>query len=369
MVAASYGLARYGYGLLLPDIRASFDLSTRSLGLIGTGSYVAYLAATVAAVPLATRRGPRFPVVLGGGAATGGMLLAGLSSNALLLACGVLVAGASSGLVFPPFSDLVGALVRPDVRGRALAAVSSGTGYGVAVAVPVALLVGREWRTAWLFFAALSALATLWAARTLPGGRVADTPPRESRLGLRRLAAGRSRSLLAGSFVIGLGASVYWTFAVDYVVRDGSLSAAAARLLLAAVGVATVGGTLAGELVRRADPRRSFFAVSSALASSFWLLSLEPSALVAVLLSAALFGVTYSVVVAIEVIWSAQVFADRPSAGLGAVMFAMGLGLLLGPAGAGALAGQIGLANVFLLGGGVVAAAVLFAPRGALERG
>ncbi|MGI8607214.1 MAG: MFS transporter [Gaiellaceae bacterium] len=369
MVAVSYGLARYGYGLLLPDIRASFDLSTRLLGIIGTGSYAAYLAATAAAVPLAMRRGPRFPVVLGGGVAATGMLLAGLSDNALLLAGAVLVAGASSGLVFPPFSDLVGTLLRPAARGRALAAVSSGTGYGVAVAVPVALIVGREWRTAWLVFAALAALATLWAARALPGGRRVDASRSRSRLRAGWFFGGRSRSLLAGSPVVGVGSSVYWTFAVDYVVGAGSLSSNAARLLLAVVGLASVGGILAGELVRRVDPRNAFFAVSFALAIAFWLLSLAPSALFAVLLSAALFGVAYNLVVAIQVIWSAQVFADRPSAGLSAVMFAMGLGLLVGPAGAGALAQEIGLTNVFLVGGGVVASAVLFAPREALVPG
>lgn len=38
MIAASFGLARYGYGLLLPDIRAELRLSGASLGLIGTGA-------------------------------------------------------------------------------------------------------------------------------------------------------------------------------------------------------------------------------------------------------------------------------------------------------------------------------------------
>ena len=43
MVGISFGMARYGYGLLLPDIRAAYGLSSGELGLIGAGSYVVYL--------------------------------------------------------------------------------------------------------------------------------------------------------------------------------------------------------------------------------------------------------------------------------------------------------------------------------------
>ena len=107
VVGASFGMARYGYGLLLPDIRASYGLTSGALGLIAAGSYLAYLAASAAVGPLATRLGARRLVVLGGCCATIGMLLAGLSATPLVLALGVLVGGASCGLVFPPFSDAI----------------------------------------------------------------------------------------------------------------------------------------------------------------------------------------------------------------------------------------------------------------------
>jgi hypothetical protein len=51
VVGASYGKARYGYGLLVPDIRASYGLTSRALGLIAAGSYIAYLAASAAVGP------------------------------------------------------------------------------------------------------------------------------------------------------------------------------------------------------------------------------------------------------------------------------------------------------------------------------
>src|SRR5918999_2852257 len=121
VVGASFGMARYGYGLLLPDIRASYGLGSGALGLIAAGSYLSYLVASAAVGVLATRLGARRLVALGGWFATGGMLLAGLSETPLALALGIFVAGAGCGVVFPPFSDTVQALVAPAARARTLA--------------------------------------------------------------------------------------------------------------------------------------------------------------------------------------------------------------------------------------------------------
>ena len=86
-VGSAYGMARYGFGLLLPDMRAALRLSVAAIG------------ATAAAVA---------------------------------------VAGASAALVFPPFADAIADVVPAPGRARALGWISSGTGAGVAVAAPLA---------------------------------------------------------------------------------------------------------------------------------------------------------------------------------------------------------------------------------------
>ena len=190
VVGVSFGMARYGYGLLLPDLRAAYGLSTGALGAIAAGAYLAYLVASLAVGPLVTRLGARRVILLGGGCAAAGMLLAGLSQSPTVLAAGVLVGGASCGLVFPPFLDAVQALVAPERRARTFAAISSGTGWGVAIAAPVAIVAGSGWRAAWLTFAVLAVLATLWAARVLPDDR-AGTGGRRRRPEGRAAAAAR----------------------------------------------------------------------------------------------------------------------------------------------------------------------------------
>src|SRR5918997_5284409 len=107
VVAVSYGLARYGYGLLLPDMRNTFELSSAALGLIASTAYASYLLAVASAGALAARYGPRLVVVAGGALAAAGMVVIAVAPSGLVLAAGVFIAGASGGLVFPPFGDVV----------------------------------------------------------------------------------------------------------------------------------------------------------------------------------------------------------------------------------------------------------------------
>ena len=43
VIGATYGLARYGYGLTLPEFRAAFGLSTAAAGGIASGSLHGWL--------------------------------------------------------------------------------------------------------------------------------------------------------------------------------------------------------------------------------------------------------------------------------------------------------------------------------------
>ncbi len=107
VVGTAYGMARYGYGLLLPDIRRDYGLSTAALGAIAAGSYATYLIGSVVAGALSARVGPRVLVLIGGACGVIGMVLAGLSPGPGMLVAGMLVAGASAAFALPPFSEAV----------------------------------------------------------------------------------------------------------------------------------------------------------------------------------------------------------------------------------------------------------------------
>lgn len=369
MVAVGFGFARYGYGLLLPDLRRDLGLDSAVLGLVGSGSYVAYLLATAAAASLSARWGPRRTVIAGGACAAFGMAGIATAQGPLTLGVGVLVAGMSSALVWPPFIDAVEHLLGPESRPRAHGTINSGTSYGVALSAPLALVVGAQWRWVWLVFAVVAVLATGWAAATLPRGRL-GAGTQLPRLRFSWFVCPRSGPLLGASFLLGLGAAPYWTFAVDHVVRQEILDTSGSRLFYAAIGIAGFAGAVAGDLVTRYPMRLVFTGLAAAIAASFVLLAYSTAATTAII-SGLLFGSAYIAIHGVTTIWSTEVFADRPSAGLSASMFVMGVGLLTGPALAGLAATYVGTQVVFLAGAMVIAAAALLSWRTALaaERG
>jgi predicted MFS family arabinose efflux permease len=364
VIGASYGMARYGFGLLAPEISATFGLGHRAIGLLAAASYVAYVATSVTAGALTVRVGPRAVVGAGGVFAVTGMVIAGTAHSPGVLFAGLLVAGASAGLAFPPFSDVVADALAPDRRGRVLSAISSGTGWGVALAAPIALLAGSGWRTAWLLFAVAAAAATAWALAVLPGRA---TPARREdvvRLSRSWFVCPRSAPLLAEGLIVGLASSVYWTFAVEHLQRPGGLSIPQSQIVLAAVGVASVGGSAGADVIGRLGARPAHVLAAVAEGAALLLVGLAPGTLATGLASAVLFGAAYNTIIAAQVLRAARVFSSRPSAGLAALMVMNALGLLAGAPLFGAIADRTGLGAVFVAGAALVLGTVVLAPRG-----
>lgn len=359
-VATAFGMARYGYGLLLPNIQHDLALGATTLGAIGTGGYVAYVVAAALVTRCVTRAGERATVIAGGLLAVAGTIVVALAHSPALLGAGVAIAGASAGLVYPPFGDAVERLPAA-VRGRTLSTINCGTGWGVAIAAPIAIVAGDAWRLAYLGFAACAFLSTLHVVRTLPG-RAAIPVPVEGRPaapGFRRAAL----PMLAGALLIGLGSAAFWTFAVDQVHQAG-LDQAAGPALLGIAGVTSILGIGAADVIRRLGAGRTFVLTALLEATAIATVGVAANNVIAVLLAGAAFGAAYNTIVAVTVLWGTRIYADRPSAGVATAAGANAIGLLCGPLAGGIIADTVGLTATLLGGAVVVLTAALFAPRG-----
>jgi predicted MFS family arabinose efflux permease len=133
MIAVTYGLARFAYGLFLPEMRESLDLSESVLGLIGAGSYAGYCFAVLGALLFTSQAGPRFMAVAAGAVAVVGMATVAGAPAAWVLALGVLIAGSSSGLASPPMGEAVATAIAEESQDRANALINLGTSIGVAL--------------------------------------------------------------------------------------------------------------------------------------------------------------------------------------------------------------------------------------------
>ncbi len=107
LIAVTYGLARFAYGLFLPEMRETFGLSSSLLGVIGSGSYLGYCVAIIISLVYTSRTGPRRMAVAAGAVAVIGMTVVAVAPAAWVLALGILVAGSSTGLASPPMGEAV----------------------------------------------------------------------------------------------------------------------------------------------------------------------------------------------------------------------------------------------------------------------
>ncbi|MVZ90960.1 MFS transporter [Microbacter sp. ANSKLAB05] len=183
-------MARYVYGLTLPDIRRDLGLPELVLGLVASASFVGYLAGLLLAGPLSAQRGPRAPTTVGGVCGALGAAIVVTAQSPWLLAVGAVLAGSAGGWVWAPYSDIVTRTVTARHQPRALAMITTGTGVGlIALGGLAVLAVQGSWRL------------VLAIARTV-GGRLAR---RRDRLGEghRRASPARRRREAHGAAATG----------------------------------------------------------------------------------------------------------------------------------------------------------------------
>lgn len=363
VVGVTFGFARYGYGLLLPDIRRQFQLTDAQAGLLGSSSYIGYLIALLLVGGLSQRLGPRTLVVIAGAAAAVGTAMIGLAGNAVILTVGLLIAGTGPAWSWAPFSDVADRLVAAERRERVLALIPSGTAFGVAVAGPVALVTaGSTWRSAWLVFSALALAATWYNARVLApvrgpapaAGHDSGTARRSGWWrGLRGVPGGTGAltALFGTAWSYGLVGSVYWSFAVSLVTRSGGDGVAVTAVFWTVLGLAGTLGVFTGPVLRRLGLRRTRVLLFLLMATAIGLLGAFPGTLPVAALSAVLFGPAFMAGSGFLAVWNHRLFPDRPSAGFGVTLFVLGIGTVLGPA----LVGVIADASSLRVGFGLVA--------------
>lgn len=232
----------YCYGIFQAELVATRALGTSSRALVGAAGSLSTalmeLGAYMSGV-LQERLGARDTVRLGGVLATLGLALAAASTQVwhMYLSFGVCV-GLAHSLTFPPCPVAVAHFFDGLPRaGLASGVATAGSGFGAAVgAVAVrAIIAARNWRVAFLFLAASSALWIIGAAPALGTARTTRlTFTLESPL------LGPLRRQAQAAAVYGLGWEVPFVHAVSYS-RDRGYSRSAAAALVIFVGL---GGAL-----------------------------------------------------------------------------------------------------------------------------
>ena len=354
VMAVTFGMARYAYGLTLPVIRSELDLPELVLGLIGSGTFGGFLLSLLIAPSLARWKGPRAPTTVGGVSAALGCALVAVAPAPGVLALGALIAGSAAGWVWASYSTIVAAVADPLQRPRLLAGIATGAAVGL-VAVGVLALVVDSWRWLWAGIAMAASAATAvncWAVPRLP----APHRPVPARRGVLR--GGGLAQPIGFAVVLFVGATAYVTYATDAAERGG-LGAAAGPTIFVLIGAAGFAGLAAGALADRARGRTVAVTALLLLGVALALLGLGASSSAVVLVSAVVFGSANTVGSAALPIWTTTLVPDASAAAFTATLFAGSVSATVTPGVIGALVPTTGLRGVLLAAAGLMAATAL----------
>lgn len=225
--AAANGYARFGYALVLPDMRADLHWSLTTAGGLNTANALGYLAGAVLAALIVSRLGERTALLGSLGLTTASVLACPLTTNLTALLTLRLLAGVGAAVAFVIGGAVTARLGRHSTPGRAallLGIYFSGPGLGIAtsgLAVPLFSDVGG-WRAAWLTLGTLGLLCCLAAGFTMT--RI-DPPARqtpEQRGG--RWPAKKMAPLLVSYGLYGAGYIAYMTFVIELLKERGASS-------------------------------------------------------------------------------------------------------------------------------------------------
>ncbi|QOR40011.1 MFS transporter [Billgrantia diversa] len=350
VIAITYGLARFVFGLFLPSMREELTISSTMAGVIGALPFLSFVFAILAAPWVTRSLGVRHAGAAAAGLAGVGLMTIALAPSSLLLAAGVLVCGISTGLSSPAMAEAVSRVVPPGLRGRVNATINAGTSVGIALAMPAVLIWAQAWRSAYTGFAALAALAALTAYFYLPRGKRSTSSSRPRSAALPRSRKQWLRIIRLSGLAAGMGcvSAAYWVFAPDAVITAGGLASSKTAWMWLAVGLGGLVGGSAGDLISRFGSLISHMTGITVMAASLALLALHPSNFVLAMSSAALFGAGYMILTGFHLVRSVEIMADAPAFAPVLPLLATSVGQVAGSPLAGWLVGTEGHAATFM---------------------
>lgn len=335
---------------LLGGMARDLGVSEGQAGLMVTAPGAVAAVAAPVLTSLAAKLDRRLLLLMLTGLIIVADLVVATGSNLAAILVGRMLLGAALG-GFWAFAAAVGRRLMPDNGNRATALILAGISVGTVTGVPMGTLIGAlaGWRAAFTSVAALGALVLVAQAVLLPSIPGGASMPMRSVFTVFRVPMARA-GYLAAALIAG-GHFAAYTYLQPFLARSGWNDGPALTGLLAAFGVAGIGGTWVGERLASRALAISFASVAFLLAGAIGLMIVGAAVPWIVVAGVVLWGVAFGAFPVCAQIWVFQAAPDRFEAGSALMVtvfqFAVAMGALLG----GRLVDGIGITAAFSAGG------------------
>jgi len=355
------GLARFSFGMLLPSMSESLQLTYGERGYLSSGYLIGYLL-MVAVVPLVNSRlGSRLTITIGLLLIAASMISVGYARGFISVLLLYTLTGMGSGLSNVPVMALVSHWFAPGLRGRAAGLIASGNGLGIVLSgflIPAlnGYAVQEGWRYSWIVLGMISLLVAIlvwFLIRNDPaemGLSVAGEVPNchKNQTAVQPAPDRRENRRLLGHFgilylIFGCTYMIYATFIVTTLVDERGFSESSAGMFWAWVGFLSLfSGALFGFLSDKTSRKYGIMSALAVQTLAYYLVSMNDGML-PVYASVVLFGLSAWAIPSIMAASMGDYFGAKKAAwAFSIITFFFAVGQVLGPASAGMLADVYG---------------------------
>lgn len=209
---SSLGLGRFAFGMILPNMQSSLELSTTQAGFIGSANFVGYFIGIIFTSSLYSKYETYklIPAALLFQASS--LLAMTLCNHYLTVSFFYTFSGFFSALSTISIMVYISHVIPSSMKGKALGVVTMGNGLGIILSgqsVPFieSWFTSHAWQASWVFFALLVLAIALYVIKTL---KLHD--PKTQHNNTQKAYA------LFKEFTFWKIAILYWVFGITYVV-------------------------------------------------------------------------------------------------------------------------------------------------------
>ena len=349
IVFSCLGLARFAFGMVLPNMQIDLGMNTTEAGIVGSANFFGYFIGLFTVSAFYKRFGVAKVISRSLWTQAGSMFLMSMAPNYIFAALSFVITGFFGALVNISVMTYIAQVVPSQIKGRATGIVVAGIGLSVIVSGALVPFIEQyfavPWRISWSVFAFFILLIGLFTYRVLTSfvphssnHHISDS------LSIKDIFT-HVPFLVTGALyvVFGMSAIMYMTFFVAAAVTQWHVSIEISGTFWAILGITSlfsgpIFGVVSDRIGRYATLGILFF--FQALAQAILAFAVPPLFL---LFSAGLFGISTWAVPSIMATLSAELFgASHTARILSLVTLFFGVGQIVGPLAAGIITDATG---------------------------